>query len=225
VALLATAVVAVALLYGSGRGIVVALIAALILMFGARRRQQLSVSMVLAVGVLLLVPLAVRALVPNEVSTGGSSTLIAHQVEGLSHPLNANSSTAGGHVELVVEGMNSAIANPLGLGVSAVNIASSRFGGFQNVTETDPSNAAVALGIPGLLAYLAVFVLGFRRAYLFALRRHDRLAFAAVGILAVTVFQWLIGGNYAVAIIPWLMLGWLDKRSTSSANEPTPESL
>jgi hypothetical protein len=218
VALLATAVVAVALLYGSGRGIVVALIAALILMFGARRRQQLSVSMVLAVGVLLLVPPAVRAFVPNEVSTGGSSTLIAHQVEGFSHPLNSNASTAGSHVHFVAEGLRSALDEPLGLGVSAVNIASSRFGGIQNATESDPSNAAVALGIPGLLAYAAVFLLGFRRAYLFALQRHDRLAFAALGILSVTIFQWLTGGNYAVAIIPWLMLGWLDRRQ--GAGEP-----
>ena len=31
------------------------------------------------------------------------------------------------------------------------------------------------------------------------------------GIVTVTAMQWLNGGQYVVAILPWLMLGWADR--------------
>ena len=66
------------------------------------------------------------------------------------------------------------------------------------------------MGLPGLLAYTVVFVVGFRRAYRRA-RSSEPLAAAALGVLVVTLFQWLNGGQYAVALLPWLILGWLDR--------------
>jgi hypothetical protein len=39
----------------------------------------------------------------------------------------------------------------------------------------------------------------------------------ALGALIAVLLEWFNGGNYAVAFIPWLMLGWLDQP------EPRPE--
>jgi hypothetical protein len=33
----------------------------------------------------------------------------------------------------------------------------------------------------------------------------------ALGLLVVMVLQWLNGGQYAVALLVWLTLGWLDR--------------
>lgn len=222
-ALASLGVLIVALLYGSSRGSVVSLVAALVLMRGAWKGRQLSVSLVTTAGILLLVPLAAGVVVPDSVGTSGPGSLIAHQLEGLRDPLDPKASTAGAHADLVIGGVRSAISEPLGVGVGSISIASSRFGGVQKATEADPSNVAVALGLPGLVAYLAVLAVAFRRGYLVALRRRDRLALAALGILGVTAFQWLAGGNYAVAILPWLVLGWLDRSSVADeSTSPEP---
>ena len=101
-----------------------------------------------------------------------------------------------------------------------MTIAGSKFGGLAKGTEIDPSNVAVALGLPGLVAYLVVLVAGMLRVYGIAARRRDGVAFAALGVLAVTAGQWLNGGQYAVAVLPWLILGWAD-RPTTRPEEPS----
>jgi hypothetical protein len=68
----------------------------------------------------------------------------------------------------------------------------------------------VALGIPGLVAYLLVLVAGFGRTYGLASLRRDRLSLGALGILSITFLHWLNGAQYAIAPLPWLVLGWVD---------------
>lgn len=51
---------------------------------------------------------------------------------------------------------------------------------------------------------------GLPLAYRVAARRRDIVAMAALGVLCVTFLQWLNGAQYAVAPLPWLVLGWLD---------------
>jgi hypothetical protein len=108
-------------------------------------------------------------------------------------------------------GLVQAFTHPAGQGVGTVTIAGAKFGGLSKSTEVDPSNVAVALGLPGLLAYLVVFVSGITRVYGIAKRRRDGLALAALGVVALTALQWLDGGQYAVAVVPWLVLGWADR--------------
>jgi hypothetical protein len=88
-----------------------------------------------------------------------------------------------------------------------------RLGGVGRSTEVDPSNVAVALGFPGLIAYVAALGLGLARAYKVARLRNDALAFIALGTLAATLFQWFNGGFYLVAFLSWLALGWVDRRA------------
>jgi hypothetical protein len=62
--------------------------------------------------------------------------------------------------------------------------------------------------------YLGLLTCGLRRAYQVARWRRDRLALCALGVLLVMTFQWINGGQYSVAILPWFLLGWLDRERT-----------
>jgi hypothetical protein len=37
------------------------------------------------------------------------------------------------------------------------------------------------------------------------------VAGAAIAIIVVMSLQWFNGGLYAVAFLPWLLLGWIDR--------------
>jgi hypothetical protein len=136
---------------------------------------------------------------------------VAHQIDGLRDPLDQKSSTLGEHATLVTGGISQALTHPLGQGIGKVTIAGSKFGGTWANTEADPSNAAVSMGVAGVVTYAVVAIAGFRRAYQRAVQRRDGLALAGLGILVVTFLQWLNGGQYAVVLLPWLVLGWLDR--------------
>jgi hypothetical protein len=207
--LAAIAFLVVGIVYGSSRGVVVTLGAAVALTVAARRALSLPLAATLGAGLLLLLPVALSPLVPA-VSNG--SPLVAHQIEGLANPLNPQASTLRGHLSLVEDGIRSAVSDPLGQGPGSATLAASRFGSKQgNQTEADPSNVAVALGIPGLLLFVALFALAFRCAYSVAVARSDPVSLAALGILTVTSLQWLNGGLYAVSLITWIALGWSDR--------------
>lgn len=217
-ALAVVALLSVALLYEASRGVVFTTVLALGLMTAARSRMPLALGMALAAIFVLSVPFAASRLAPTIYGADPESSLVRHQVEGLAEPLDSSSSTLPGHLGLMEEGLRSAISNPLGIGVAPVTIAGGKFGDVTRGTETDPSNIATAIGIPGLVAYLIVLVLGLCRAYAVAHRRRDGLSAAALGILLVTLLQWLNGAHYAVATLPWLVLGWIDR-----VDEPTAE--
>jgi hypothetical protein len=213
----AVALLATAIFFESSRGIVFTLVFAVALMVAARRRLPIAISAALAVAALFAVPLVTRSLAssPSVTATGPTSALAAHQIQGLSSPLGSGSSTLGAHFSLFKDGLRSAINNPVGLGIGTVTIAGSKYGAQTVGTEVDPSNAAVALGIPGLAAYLAVVGIAFFNAYSLAARRRDALAIAALGVLVITLLQWLNGGQYAVAFLVWLVLGWVDRARLS----------
>jgi hypothetical protein len=207
--MLAVWILLIALVFESGRGVIVTLLVALALMLAAQRGLPMRGALVGAVALLLVIPVLISALAPDNFEQAqGSALLLQHQVRGLADPL---SSTLPLHIDELTQGLLSSVSHPLGIGIGAVSIAVAKFGGVAQNTEVDPSNAAVALGIPGLLAYLSVLVLGMWSAYRVALARRDALALVALGIPVVLLLQWLNGGQYAVAFLPWLALGWIDR--------------
>jgi hypothetical protein len=216
VATLAAALVAVALVYESTRSVVFAAIGGLGLMVAARRGLPLVAAVAAAAVVGIGVSTAVGLVVP---AAADPQSLIGHQVSGLANPTDSRVSTLPTHLLLIRDGITSVVAHPIGLGLGVVTIAGSKFGGSGWQTEADPSNAAVAMGLPGLLAYVAVLVLGFRRVYALAVRRRDGLSLAVLGLLTVVSLQWLNGGQYAVAYLPWLVLGWADRASGEQVEE------
>ena len=218
------AMLAVAVFYQSSRGSVVMLVAGGAVMLAAWRRLPVIAAAAFGAVLLLMVPAVVKHFAPTSYSSEASSTLVQNQVVGLSNPFDPNTSTAGAHLGLMRGGIESAFRNPLGQGISSVTIAGEKFGGVTNATEADPSNAAVALGLPGLLLFIGLFASGFGAAYRLA-RGGDPLAGVAVGILTVTALQWLNGGQYAVAFVPWLILGWVDARLLEHDHAAKPEEL
>lgn len=209
--LAAVPVLTIAVFLASTRGVVFTLAGALTLMAAARRRAPLLLAPAAAVAAVLVVPPLTERIAPNVVDAGGANDLITHQVEGLSNPLSSESSTLAVHLAMIGDGLRSVVDNPLGIGGATVTVAPTTLGGQAASTEADPSNLAVALGFPGLLAYVALATIALRRAHLLATERRDALSLATLGILVVTFFQWFTGGHYAVTFIVWLALGWLDR--------------
>jgi hypothetical protein len=201
---------AASVFFQSSRGIVFVFLATAALTVAAARRLPIAPALLAAGVALILLPFAVSRLATPAVGVAHRSPLVSHQVEGLANPLHPES-TLHSHASLVVGGLRSAVDYPLGRGVGSVSLAGSKFGQASG-TEADVSNAAVALGIPGLLAYLLILVGGFGQMYRFAVRRGDRLSLLALAIVVLTTLQWLNGGQYAVAFLPWLVLGWMDRQ-------------
>ncbi len=211
VALAAVTTLVVALIYEASRGILFILVGTTALLFAASRGFRLRGAMIAAAAAVLLLPVVVSSVVPNfDPDAKGTNALLSHQVRGISDPA---SSTLPLHFSLVVDGIQSAFSNPVGQGISLVTIAGKKLGGGNQNTESDISNVGVALGLPGIALYLFIVWTGFSAAYRLAVLRRDPLTYAVLGLLGVTFFQWLNGGHYAVAYLPWLALGWIDRQS------------
>ena len=218
IGLAVVALLAVATFFEASRSPIVMLVGSLAVMVAAARRFPLWAAALLGALLLIAIPATVAAIAPSATGTQqtsadatATSTLTQHQVQGLSNPFDSSSSTAGFHIKLVITGVESAFTHPAGYGISSVTIAGAKFGGTNANTEADPSNAGTALGLPGLVVFLLIFGSGFGSAYKLA-RRGEPLAGVAVGILTVTIFQWLNGGQYSVVFLPWLLLGWVDRK-------------
>lgn len=209
-AMAAVALLGTALWFESSRGIIVLTLAAVWLLVAARRRLPLWLALLGGVALLLALSWLVGRIAPAQFANDPTGSLSAHQTQGLSDPFGQQS-TLPIHIAEVTGGLQQAITNPLGSGVGAVTSAAGKYGGVVVGTEADPGNAAVAAGALGLVAYVLLVLRALPLAYRVAARRRDILGVAALGILSVTFLQWLNGAQYAVAPLPWLMLGWLDQ--------------
>jgi hypothetical protein len=204
-------VLSVAIYYEGARGIVFVSLVALAMLAGVRTGIRLKWSLVFGALLVILLPYAVGYIVRSG-SSGYSTPFVARQVEGLRNPTDPRVSTLQAHIDLVKQGMYSARLEPVGKGTGAVTIAGKKFGGVSSGAEADPGNAAVAWGIPGLLVYIVIAFEAIRRGYRLALlRRRYWAAPAAFAVIVLTTFQWLNGGQYAVAFLPWLLMGWIDR--------------
>ena len=204
---------AVAILYASARTVVVFAVVGIGVALAARARLRMGPAVVVGIAFLAGLFALASHFGGSTANTSGPGALVAHQVQGLANPLDPSTSTTSIHISAFVDGLRSAVSHPLGTGTGSISYAATKFGGNAAGTELDPSNAAVAVGIPGLLAYLAVLLLGLPRAYRLASQRGDALSAIAMAVLVITLFQWMNGGQYAVAFLPWLVLGWVDRRT------------
>jgi hypothetical protein len=215
----AAALLLTALVLASSRSFVVMLVIALALMGAARLRVGGATAVALAALAIGLIPALAAVAVPSTQGTSAAtSALLEHQAEGLADPLDPEKSTAVGHALIAGEGLLVALQHPFGLGTGAINMGT-KFGGEQVQTEVDVSNVAVAFGPIGLLVFVVVVGIGMVRAYRTASGARNPLALAALGILVATSNHWLNGGMYAVAWLPWLVLGWLDRPASEYGQE------
>ncbi len=218
------ALIAWALALASVRGALVGLAVTLGMVFAVAHGLGLLRTVLAGLVALSLLGFVVSRIDPGAVGGAQTSALLSRQVTGLSDPFDPERSTLPVHLDALFDGLREVSVNPLGRGSGAASIAADRFGSDSLITEVDPSNVAVALGMPGLLAYLVIVALGLRLAFRRARGSRDLLGLAALGILLVTSLQWLTGGNYAVAPLPWLILGWLDRDSIGGTGDATQET-
>jgi hypothetical protein len=209
--------------YASARGVIFGLALTLAVVSAIRWRLPLLGILAIGLASLLTVVWLAGRLLPATDANHPTAALVEHQLGGLADPLDPESSTLVLHLEYVWSGLTSAFSNPVGNGVGAVTIASSKFGGNARGTELDLSNMAVAAGLPGLFLYLVLAGTGMVQAYKFARLRRNRLALCAFGVLLVMALQWFNGGQYSVAILPWFLLGWLDRQEVAAGGPADPQ--
>lgn len=211
-ALGAIVLLGIAIFQEASRGVVVLTVVSLAVMLAARRRVRIVTAGLL--GAAALVALVFIAKSAGGASAAGSG-LVGHELGGLSNPFNGKYSTLGYHFSEMVGGFRSAITQPLGLGTGSVTVAARVFGGLTAGTEVDPSNFAVAFGLAGLVGYLVLAYCALSKAYRWAVVHRGWWDVAILGLLVVTFLQWSNGGQYAVAWLPWLVMGWLDRPAVS----------
>jgi hypothetical protein len=210
IALVPTPLLVVALFLSSARGALVTTAVAIVVLLGLRtgRPAAAAAVTVLAAGAAVA---AVHFAGPMISAQGSaSSALVSHEVNGITDPLNPNSSTLLIHLQLVVNGVKSGISHPLGQGTAVTNGAAGVIAGkaFTNsqATEVDLSNAFVAFGIGGGLIYVflvaSVLWRGIRRAF-----TGNPLLLGVLALLLADLGQWQIGGDYALASLAWVMVG------------------
>jgi hypothetical protein len=225
IALGSIALLATAIFYEGSRGTVIAGFVALAMMAGIRAGIRLKWSLALAATCVIILPYAVSNIVGSGSGASYSTPFAARQAQGLQNPTDPAVSTLGAHIDLVKQGIHSARREPIGLGTGAVTIAGTKFGGAGASSEADPGNVAIAWGVPGLLVYAVIVFEVIRNGYRVAVRRRRHwIAPAALAIIVLTSLQWLNGGQYAVAFLPWLLMGWLD-RNQMKHPPPLPETL
>lgn len=213
-----------ALWFESSRGFLVLTVAAVGVVLAARAGLSLGRAALIALLVVAALPAVIGWLAPERFSDDSAGRLSQHQVEGLTDPFGQGS-TLPGHIALVREGIESAFRNPIGTGVGSITVSGGKYAGVVGGAEGDPGRAPFAAGLPGLLAYVAVVVIGLASSYRLAALRRDAVSLAALGIVMVTFLQWLNGGHYAVAFWAWLALGWVEQAlketSVAGAEEAT----
>lgn len=122
--------------------------------------------------------------------------ILAHQVEGLSNPLNEEDSTATLHYSMFIEGIVEGFTFPIGKGYG-MNM------------EYDISNIFLSTGIVGGLIYLFIYIKVYRLAYSFS-QTEGKLGLILFGTLCASPGLWLIGGNYSTSAWVWALIGYLD---------------
>jgi hypothetical protein len=202
-----------ALVLASSRLVVFLTVAAAIAMLIARLRISAPAAAGVVIASILATSAVVGRVAPDYYAPGSAGELVAHQTAGLANPLDPSSSTFLIHLSLVTDGFRSALAQPAGIGAGSVSLAANKFGGNGLQTEADPSNLAVAAGVPGLVAYLVLAALAFVRTYSLARARRDALSLCALAVVTIVFLQWFNGGQYGIALLLWLTLGWVDRTS------------
>jgi hypothetical protein len=207
--LVAVAIIGWAIIVDSSRGILILSVLAVGVMFAVRAGMRLR-GVVLSALVAFVSLTLVAGHVGSNGGTSANSVLLQHQFQGLANPLNPQDSTLLVHWSVFLRGIGSAFTMPIGHGTGSVTVAASHFAGNSLGTDLDPSNAAVAFGLIGLVAYIVLITRAFSLTYEMAGDRQSPVHLAVLGILAVTFLQWLNGGLYSVDWLIWLCLGWMD---------------
>jgi hypothetical protein len=208
--LLAAPLLAWALFIESSRGILVFVVLGIAVLAALRIREDALVAAVAIAGVFgLYLTLLLFGPVLEHRALASADPLVIHQTSGLLHPLDPEKSTLPQHWEMIGGAFHEMLKYPLGVGTAATNIAGARGGVHISGTEVDFLDAFVQLGLAGGVLFMLIVASVMRKVIGLYQRAPDLLTFALVGVLTVTLGQWLNGGYYAVAPMIWFLIGWI----------------
>jgi hypothetical protein len=210
VAVMAVPILAVAVLVASIREVVIATLIAIAVMLGLKAIGDWPRLALILAGIGgLVVALWTFGPVIETGARAAGNPLLVHQVGGLLHPFDPDQSTLPLHWDRIVAGLSSAVDHPLGSGTAVTTLAASKLGAQAVPTDVDVANVFVSLGIPGGGLYVAMLVaIAWKTLALYRATRQV-VVLGVVGVLIVTLGQWLNGGEYAVAPLVWFLVGWI----------------
>lgn len=136
-------------------------------------------------------------------------TLEKHTFDGL---LNPGESSATGHGQIAILGVEAGLKNPLGEGLGSTTMAASKLG-VQGMVgyENDVANMFASLGMFGGLLYLTIILYTFYSVFVIWRDRRSFMAFVVFGILVSQLGYWLEGGRYSMIAIVWFFIGVVDR--------------
>ncbi len=140
-------------------------------------------------------------------ATGDAKT--QRQAGGLLNPLDPDQSTFLNHWDAFGEGISAGFTNPVGQGTGASNLGAKAGTGGGGATDNDISNVFVSYGFVGGFAFVILIVLCFRTVGRRYMRGPpDPLLLAVMGLMVISLGQWLNGGHYAASPLLWFFVGW-----------------
>jgi hypothetical protein len=135
-----------------------------------------------------------------------------HVIQGLAHPTDAKSSTAGVHSAMFVDGILQGFTNPIGSGLGFVTLGAGKFGGTGGSTEVDISDSFVAMGLVGGICFVLMIYHTCRYTLEFFLYGRPLLTFALVGMFAALLGSWIGQGQYALAPTMCFCIGFVTRK-------------
>lgn len=171
------------------------------------------------VGTIVSALIVVVFIVINHIPTASQSALISHQINGLAHPLNSQDSSLSGHSGRMFSGILEGIKMPIGHGLGSTTIAAGKFNSSAQGTEIDISNMFVSDGIVGGVLYLLIIGRIFH-SVIRGVHKYSFLHLVTLGVLIAGVSQWSNGGLYSSSTIIWILIGYIDRRSSLQEQSP-----
>jgi hypothetical protein len=218
---LALPVVLVALFLAAARGPIVMFAGAAVVLWAVAGRSAITWPARFVAGAAMLGAALLGALLFLQTVTFGErvGAVVDRQVEGLLDPTNERTSTAVGHLQMVVDGIVAGVTTPAGQGLGATTLAASKFGARTINAELDFANIMLSLGILGGLLYAAIIVTVLRTSLAWWRAARETTALVTLGIVVVTFGGWLIGGEYSMAALVWLYVGAMDNLASQARRQ------
>jgi hypothetical protein len=214
--LLPAAILLLALFLESSRGALIISIAVLLIMLTLQQRSLRVATMFLIV---ILVAGAgaytqfSSSTLDTSASGGQVASLIAHNVNGLSHPFDSTYSTGTLHIQEVVAGLTRALKNPWGYGLGSTTQASTKFAGNVLTAEVDIVDVFIAGGVLSGLLYLIVLYRTLRAACSLTFHYKRTWDVLVTAVILGSVTGNLAGGYYALMPFMWLFIAYIDTQA------------
>lgn len=137
--------------------------------------------------------------------------LEGHVIDGL---LNPGESSATGHFQIAVWGIEEGLKNPLGEGLGATTMAAGKLGSHGMAGyENDIANMFASLGMFGGLLYVAIILYELYSVFVIWRDRRLFMALTVFGVLVSQLGYWLDGGRYSMLAIVWFLIGMMDRNA------------